>query len=280
MRGRKYKTAFIDEAGQALEPACWIPLLRTGRAIFAGDHFQLPPTIKSTDAAKGGLAITLFEKGISKHPSQAIMLEVQYRMHEAIMKFSSHFFYGDQLIAHESVKSQLLSSHQQPIEFVDTAGCGYGEGQDPETLSRFNEEEAHLLIRLTEKLVEELGLQEWLHQGITMGIITPYRAQVDHLHKLAESSPLLEPLHKLVTINTVDAFQGQERDVIAISFVRSNEKSEVGFLGDIRRTNVAMTRAKKKLIMVGDSATLGSNPFYNELIEYVQHGGFYRSAFE
>lgn len=280
LRGRKYTSAFIDEAGQALEPACWIPLLRCERVIFAGDHQQLPPTIKSNEAARAGLAVTLFEKGILKHPSRSKMLEVQYRMHEAIMRFPSRYFYDNKLLAHDSVKAALLRPHQSPIEFIDTAGCGYMETQDPETLSRFNEEEAHLLIRLTEKLIEEIGPELWLQEGITMGIITPYRSQVDLLHKLAEQSALLEPLHKLVTINTVDAFQGQERDVIAISFVRSDEKSEVGFLSDIRRTNVAMTRARKKLIMVGDSATLGAHPFYLELLDYVQKGDYYRSAFE
>lgn len=280
IRGRKFKTVFIDEAAQSLEPACWIPILKSQRAILAGDHCQLPPTIKSNEAAKDGLALTLFEKGISKHPEMATMLQVQYRMHEAIMKFSSRYFYKDELVAHASVKTGLLRPNQLPIEFIDTAGCGYSEQQDPETLSRFNSEEAHLLIQQVEKLVAEIGIEEWLEQEISMGVITPYRAQVDQLHKLAESSSLLEPLHKLVTINTVDAFQGQERDVIAISFVRSNEKAEVGFLGDIRRTNVAMTRARKKLIMIGDSATLGSHPFYIELLEYVQELEFYRSAFE
>jgi len=280
LRGRKYKTAFIDEAGQALEPACWIPVLRTQRIIFAGDHHQLPPTIKSNEAAKAGLAKTLFEKGIEKHGHRASMLQVQYRMNENIMKFSSRQFYKNELIAHDSVKHELLRPHQLPVEFIDTAGCGYTESQDPETLSRFNEEEAQLLLQLVEALIEEIGVEQWLEENITMGIITPYRSQVDHFHKLAESSALLEPLHKLITINTVDAFQGQERDVIAISFVRSNEKGEVGFLNDIRRTNVAMTRAKKKLIMVGDSATLGSHPFYLELLNFVQEEGFYKSAFE
>ncbi|MBK8291954.1 MAG: AAA family ATPase [Flammeovirgaceae bacterium] len=280
MRGRKFKTVFIDEAAQSLEPACWIPMLKSQRVILAGDHWQLPPTIKSIAAASAGLSKTLFEKGILKHPEKANMLQVQYRMHDAIMKFSSRYFYKDNLVAHTSVKSALLRSDQQPIEYIDTAGCGYTEQQDPETLSRYNLEEANLLIHLVEKLVEEIGMEEWLQQEISMGIITPYRAQVDHLHKLADASPVLEPLHKLITINTVDAFQGQERDVIAISFVRSNEKAEVGFLGDIRRTNVAMTRARKKLIMIGDSATLGSHPFYVELLEYVQGLEFYRSAFE
>ncbi|MDZ4714718.1 MAG: AAA domain-containing protein [Cytophagales bacterium] len=280
LRGRKYKTAFIDEAGQALEPASWIPILRTQRVIFAGDHHQLPPTIKSNEAARAGLSVTLFEKGIASHAAKASMLRVQYRMHASIMNFSSRYFYKNELVAHDSVKAALLHPYQQPLEFIDTAGCGYSESQDPETLSRYNEEEAQLLIHVVEKLIEEIGLEEWLHQGFTMGIITPYRSQVDLLHKNAEASTLLEPLHKLVTINTVDAFQGQERDVIAISFVRSNDKAEVGFLGDIRRTNVAMTRARKKLIMVGDSATLAAHPFYMELLEYVQGENFYRSAFQ
>lgn len=280
LRGRKYKTVFIDEAAQALEPACWIPLLRAHRVIFAGDHQQLPPTIKSIEASRQGLATTLFEKGIDHQPNMTSMLEVQYRMHENIMKFSSAYFYNDKLIAHDSVKSTLLRPNQLPVEFIDTAGCGYTEEQDPETLSRVNKEEAELLIYLTESLITEIGSNTWIEEQITLGIITPYSAQVDYLHKLAEASEVLEPLAKLVTINTVDAFQGQERDVIAISFVRSNDTSEVGFLGDIRRTNVAMTRARKKLIMVGDSATLGSHDFYLDLIDYVQKEGFYKSAFE
>jgi ATP-dependent RNA/DNA helicase IGHMBP2 len=280
LRGKKYQTVFIDEAAQALEPACWIPILRSARVIFAGDHQQLPPTIKSNEAAKSGLAVTLFEKGIQRHPHMSAMLQIQYRMHENIMKFSSSYFYKNELVAHESVRSHLLGADQLPVEFIDTAGCGYTEEQDMETLSRFNHEEAQLLLQVVEKLVETIGTENWLQQQFTLGIITPYRAQVDLLTKLADASPTLEPIQTLITINTVDAFQGQERDVIAISFVRSNENGEVGFLGDIRRTNVAMTRAKKKLIMMGDSATLGSNPFYLGLLDYVQTEGFYKSAFE
>ena len=280
LRGKKFKTVFIDEAAQALEPACWIPILKSERVILAGDHCQLPPTIKSLEAARSGLSKTLFEKGLEKHPDHTSMLKVQYRMHRHIMQFSSHYFYDGELVAHDSVKNELLRPHQSPVEFVDTAGCGYNEAQDPESLSRFNLEEAQLLIRLTENLVEDVGMEAWIQQNLTMGIITPYRAQVDCLHKLAESSTVLEPLHKLITINTVDAFQGQERDVIVISFVRSNNTGEVGFLSDIRRTNVAMTRARKKLIIIGDSATLGSHPFYVELLEYVQKEGFYKSVYE
>lgn len=280
LRGKKFKTVFIDEAAQALEPACWIPLLRSERVVFAGDHQQLPPTIKSIEAAREGLAVTLFEKGISKQPHCAAMLEVQYRMHEDIMRFSSSYFYDNKLVAHESVKKNLLRPDQLPVEFIDTAGCGYNEAQDAETLSRYNEEEADLLIRQVETLVQEIGIDEWLSENLSLGIITPYRAQVEHLQKRADASSVLEPLQSLITINSVDAFQGQERDVIAISFVRSNDKGEVGFLGDIRRTNVAMTRARKKLIMIGDSATLGSHPFYLELLDYVQRESFYKSAFE
>lgn len=280
LRGKKFKTVFIDEAGQALEPACWIPLLRAERVVFAGDHQQLPPTIKSIDAARRGLSRTLFEKGMERHPDQVSMLQVQYRMHEKIMKFPSDYFYDGKLVAHETVRSRLLRPDHAPIEFIDTAGCGYDEKQDPETLSRMNAGEADLLIRHVERLVGDIGGGIWLEEQISMGIITPYSAQVDQLRKLAEASEVLEPLHRLVAINTVDAFQGQERDVIAISFVRSNEKGEVGFLADIRRTNVAMTRARKKLIMIGDSATLSAHPFYLALIEYVQKEGFYRSAFE
>jgi hypothetical protein len=280
LRGRKYITAFIDEAAQALEPATWIPLLRCNRVILAGDHQQLPPTIKSNDAAKRGLARTLFEKAIENHPAAASMLTVQYRMHEDIMRFSSDYFYKGALVADQSVRSGLLALNQPPVEYIDTAGIGYAEKQDAETLSRFNEEEAQLLVKRLELLVEDVGVENWLQQRFSLGIITPYRAQVDVLVKLAGNSAVLALLPGLITINTVDAFQGQERDVIGISFVRSNEKSEVGFLGDIRRTNVAMTRARKKLIMIGDSATLGAHEFYLALIEFVQERGYYKSAFE
>ena len=196
------------------------------------------------------------------------------------MRFSSRYFYNDGLIAHPSVRSELLKDDQPPVEFIDTAGCGYNETQDPETLSRYNKEEAQLTLQMVERLIEAIGTDVWLDQRITLGIITPYSAQVDKLQKLAEGSAILEPLHRLITINTVDAFQGQERDVIAISFVRSNDRGEVGFLSDIRRTNVAMTRARKKLILVGDTATLGAHPFYLELVDFVQQEGFYKSAFE
>lgn len=277
LRGKRYKSVFIDEAAQALEPACWIPILRAGRVIFAGDHNQLPPTVKSVEAGKNGLAQTLFEKCIERQPKTAAMLQVQYRMHEDIMRFSSKIFYHNELIAHDSVRTRTLAENCIPFEFIDTAGCGFTEAQDPETLSRYNDEEGQLLIRQIEKLVSAFGTENWT---FTFGIITPYSAQVERLQKLREASEILAPIQSLINVNTVDAFQGQERDVIAISLVRSNEKGEVGFLGDIRRINVAMTRAKMKLIMVGDSATLGTHSFYLELLDYVQQKGFYKSAWE
>lgn len=276
LRGKRYKSVFIDEAAQVLEPACWIPILRAERVILAGDHQQLPPTIKSVEAAREGLAKTLFEKCIDSHPRSASMLQIQYRMNENIMQFSSDYFYDGGLIADESVKHHTIDS-LSPIDFIDTAGCGYNETQDPETLSRYNEEEAQVLIRQLEKLIQDVGVEGW---SFTMGVITPYSAQVERLTKLAEGSEVLSAIRSFITINTVDAFQGQERDIIAISFVRSNDKGEIGFLGDIRRTNVAMTRAKKKLIMIGDSATLGTHEFYTALLEYVQQKGFYRSVWE
>ncbi len=279
LRDRRYQTVFIDEAAQSLEPACWIPICRAERVIFAGDHCQLPPTIKSREAATAGLAKTLFEKCIERHPEAASMLQVQYRMHEDIMSFPSSFFYGNKLVAHDTVKFHRIA-HQPPIQFIDTAGCGYFEKQDAETLSRYNEEEARLLITLIESFIDTVGLEAWITNGYTIGVITPYSAQVDVLHKFAEQSTALSEIANSISINTVDAFQGQERDVIAISFVRSNEQGEIGFLNDIRRTNVAMTRARKKLIMVGDSGTLSANDFYDKLVAYVQEKAYYISAFE
>jgi ATP-dependent RNA/DNA helicase IGHMBP2 len=277
LRGKRYKTVFIDEAAQALEPACWIPILRADRVVLAGDHHQLPPTVKSYEAGKAGLSKTLFEKCIQRHPQTAVMLQTQYRMHEDIMRFSAQYFYENKLVAHPSVSTSLLETDIAPFDFIDTAGAGFTEAQDPETLSRYNDEEAQFLIRQVEKLILHIGVDNW---NFSIGIITPYSAQVERLIKLAEASEELSTLASFITINTVDAFQGQERDVIAISLVRSNEKSEVGFLGDIRRVNVAMTRARKKLIMVGDSATLGAHPFYLDLLDYVQEKGFYKSTYE
>ncbi|MEO0333365.1 MAG: AAA domain-containing protein, partial [Bacteroidota bacterium] len=282
--GFRCDTVFIDEAAQALEAACWIPIQKAQRVIFAGDHYQLPPTIKSIEAARQGLNVTLFEKCIDrqnnlKNPVDSL-LQTQYRMHQTIMQFSSQYFYNNQLKAAEQVKTKTLADNQSPLTFVDTAGCGFTEKVDPETLSTYNEEEAQLLLNHLNSLVEILTPAFFLERKVSIGIITPYKAQVKLLTEQCLSFAHLAAIQSLITIDTVDAFQGREREVIYISLVRSNTKGEIGFLRDIRRTNVAMTRAKKKLVIFGDSATLGNHPFYGQLLEYVQQANAYRSAFE
>ncbi|MGK7391248.1 MAG: AAA domain-containing protein [Candidatus Cyclobacteriaceae bacterium M2_1C_046] len=274
-----FGTVFIDEAAQALEPACWIPIIKAHKVIFAGDHQQLPPTIKSFEAAQQGLSETLFQKSIRRKNVDR-MLKKQYRMNEVIMNFSNHHFYKGELKADESVRTHRLMPEEEPMEFIDTAGCGYAEQQDEETLSRFNTEEADLLLKRMDELLQKLVLHEQIDPLLSIGIISPYKAQVTYLKKHAEDYKWLSEHKEKITINTVDAFQGQERDIISISLVRSNEAGEIGFLGDERRMNVAMTRARKKLIMVGDSATLGYNSFYSELLDYVNEVNAYKSAYE
>ena len=284
LRGFRFETVFIDEAAQALEAASWIPVLKADRVILAGDHFQLPPTVKSYDAARQGLSETLFEKCIQRHqkrdsPSVDSLLQVQYRMNERIMRFSGRYFYQDALVAHVSVRDATLAD-QPPVTWLDTAGCGFVEQKEAETLSTYNAEEAQMLLKHFLNTVEAVGVDHLLDQQITFGVIAPYKAQVRVLNELFAEAEALQPLQDLLTIDTVDAFQGREREVIYISLVRSNVKGEIGFLGDIRRTNVALTRAKKMLVVVGDSATLGSHPFYGELLDYINEIDAYRSAFE
>jgi ATP-dependent RNA/DNA helicase IGHMBP2 len=279
LRGKKFETAFIDEAGQALEPACWIPILKAERIIFAGDHSQLPPTIKSFEASKEGLNNTLFEKCIERNKVD-VMLEVQYRMHEDIMNFSGKMFYKGKLKAHDSVRSALLQEDDAPVQFIDTAGCGYSEEVDPESKSIFNAEEASLLLMLLEEQIKKLGIEKILNEELRIGVISPYKLQVKYLKDLFEANELFAQVGNQISINTIDAFQGQERDMIYISMVRSNDRNEIGFLSDTRRMNVAMTRAKKKLVMVGDSATLGSHPFYQQFLDYINSINAYRSAYE
>ena len=284
LKGYRFETVFIDEAAQALEAASWIPVLKADRVILAGDHFQLPPTVKSYEAARQGLSETLFEKCIQRHqkkdfPSVDSLLQVQYRMNERIMRFSGRYFYQDALVAHESARDATLTE-QPPVTWLDTAGCGFAEEKETETLSTFNAEEAQLLLKHFLSVVEEVGPDYLLENQITFGVIAPYKAQVRVLTELFAEAEALQPLQELLTIDTVDAFQGRERDVIYLSLVRSNAKGEIGFLGDIRRTNVALTRAKKMLVVVGDSATLGSHPFYGKLLDYINEIDAYRSAFE
>jgi ATP-dependent RNA/DNA helicase IGHMBP2 len=279
LKGRVFKTVFIDEAGQALEPACWIPILKAEKVVFAGDHFQLPPTVKSLEAAKGGLSQTLFEKSINRNKADK-MLKTQYRMNQTIMGFSAQQFYQNQLLAHESVKHHLLFDQDQPMEFIDTAGCGFSEQVEQESRSSFNKEEANLLIGHLKGLIHTLGLSKIVEEDFKIGVISPYKAQVAYLEESLSAEEFYPQLASQITINTIDAFQGQERDIIYISLVRSNDIGEIGFLADIRRMNVAMTRARKKLVMVGDSATLASHKFYDQLLDYVHAVNAYRSAYE
>lgn len=288
IRHLTYDTVFIDEAAQALEPACWIPITRANRVVLAGDHCQLPPTVKSMEAEKGGLTETLFEKCIQRQPNVAIMLRTQYRMHENIMQFSNQQFYSGQLIADQSVvKTDLHSFNpifppELAVEFIDTAGCGYNEKSFAEGSSTANPEEADLLLRHLQHLLKDYDSASLDAVPLKIGIISPYRAQINYLKDEVEHNGQLHDLQtkRLLSIGTVDSFQGQERDIIYISMVRSNDVGEIGFLADIRRMNVAMTRARKKLVVVGDSATLTQHPFYQEFVSFTESINAYRSAWE
>ncbi len=283
MRDKHFTTVFIDEAAQALEPMCWIPISRSNRVIFAGDHFQLPPTVKSKVAEAQGLKETLFERCV-KIENVAVMLNTQYRMHENIMNFSNKKFYEGNLKADISVKETLLDTQDlllnTAVEFIDTAGCGYSEIVNPESLSIANPEEAQLLIKHLKMLLTQYDLCKDSSKRISIGIISPYKEQVQYLTaKIAEDEEL-EKYKSQIAIKTVDGFQGQERDIIYISMVRSNDLREIGFLNDIRRMNVALTRAKKKLVVIGDSATIGNHSFYKEFLDYTESIGAYKSAWE
>ena len=288
IRHLTFETVFIDEAAQALEPGCWIPIAKGKRVILAGDHHQLPPTVKSEKAAREGLRETLFEKCIKRQPATARMLTVQYRMHEQIMRFSSEQFYDGQLEPHHSVRHAGLEAYDLrfapdlPVEFLDTAGFGFLEITIPESRSTANPEEADLLLKRLAQLLKPYDQAEHEQDLLTIGVIAPYRAQINYLKDAIEENDDLNGLlqHRMLSVGTVDSFQGQERDIIAISLTRSNHHGEIGFLSDIRRMNVGMTRARRKLLLVGDSSTLSSNPFFMELLAYVKRIGGYRTAWE
>ncbi|MGZ4055494.1 MAG: AAA domain-containing protein [Bacteroidia bacterium] len=292
MRDKQFSTVFIDEAAQALEPMCWIPISRSNRVIFAGDHFQLPPTVKSKKAEAEGLKETLFERCMHIE-NVSVMLNTQYRMHQHIMNFSNQKFYGENLKADASVKDTVLSFDanenllNSPLDFIDTAGCGYSEIMNPESLSIANPEEGQLLIKHLKLLLEQysqspasLKAAERSNKKITIGIISPYKEQVQYLTNQIGADEELQNYKSQIAVKTVDGFQGQERDIIYISLVRSNDQKEIGFLNDIRRMNVALTRAKKKLVVIGDSATLANHPFYKNFLDYADSIGSYRSAYE
>lgn len=271
---RKFRTLFIDEAAQALEPATWIPITKASKVVFAGDPFQLPPTVKSPAAKKGGLDVTLIEKLITKWP-EVNLLKVQYRMHAAIMQFSNQQFYGGQLQAAESVKDHRLSyGQEQALTYIDTVGCGFEEKVHPEYKSRYNPDEFQILCEHLYQLVEPYQAD----YTPSIGIISPYREQVEYITEAIKQDPILAD--RPISVNTIDGFQGQEREIIYISLVRSNAKSQIGFLSDTRRMNVAMTRAKKLLVVIGDSGTIGGNSFYEQFLNYVEEAGAYRTAWE
>lgn len=278
VRHLKYETVVIDEAGQALEPACWIPILKAQKVVMAGDHCQLPPTIKSVEAAQGGLNNTLLEKCVALHPEAVVLLEEQYRMHEAIMGFSSKEFYGNRLQAHPSVAHRLLFPGDQPLLFIDTAGCGFEEKWEGTSIS--NPEEASLLVKHLNSLVNQLQSFYKASELPNIGVISPYKHQVEVLKEQVATTPELQQLGTTVAVNTIDSFQGQERDIIYISMTRSNAENVIGFLSEIRRMNVALTRARKKLVVIGDSATLSQFSFYADLINYAQEQHAYQSAWE
>jgi len=276
VKNLRYQTAVIDEAGQALEPACWIPILKAQRVILAGDHCQLPPTVKSAEAA--ALNITLLEKNVVLHPEAVTLLDEQYRMNTRIMGYSSEVFYESRLKAHASVAGHTLFEGDKPLAFIDTAGCGYDE--QPEGTGLVNPEEAAFLIKHATHTAEELEARSGALHFPSMAIISPYRNQVHLLQQLLEHSAVLRRHSDRISVNTIDSFQGQERDIVYIGMTRSNTDNKIGFLSDIRRMNVAMTRARKKLVVIGDSATLSRLPFYGGFITYAEQHEAYQSAWE
>ncbi|WP_342647703.1 AAA domain-containing protein [Mucilaginibacter sp. CSA2-8R] len=278
IRDTKFRTVFIDEAGQALEPACWIPILKAQKVILAGDHMQLPPTIKSTEAARQGLSTTLLEKCAKLYPGAVTLLETQYRMNNVIMGFSSQEFYEGRLKAHATVANQLLFDDDQPLCFIDTAGCGFNE--QAEGTSTANPDEAAFVFKHLSLLIKQINAAQPAANFPTIAVISPYKEQIRLLQEQLLNHPELAKYQNHIAVNTIDSFQGQERDVVYLSMTRSNTESEIGFLADTRRMNVAMTRARKKLVVIGDSATLGSFPFYADFITYAEQNGGYQSAWD
>lgn len=273
LRGFKFDYCIIDEAAQALQGACWIPMIKARKVILAGDHCQLPPTVKSREAVKGGMEKTLLDM-VRASGLPMSLLDTQYRMNSTIMGFSNQWFYQNQLKAAAAVKNHRLKvdlDNRSTLEFIDTAGCGFSERRKSKSGSFFNKDEYLILREHLDPLLHQL-----YPELPTVGIISPYKAQVQYIADDLEEEKLPFPLE----VATIDSFQGQEKDIIYISLVRSNETQDIGFLKDYRRMNVAMTRARKKLVVIGDSSTLGKDSFYTRLLDYVEANGWYRSAWE
>ncbi|MGV3765112.1 MAG: AAA domain-containing protein [Chitinophagaceae bacterium] len=278
VRHLQYDVAVIDEAGQALEPSCWIPVLKARKLVMAGDHCQLPPTILSEEAAKKGLNQTLMEKNVRLHPEAVVLLEEQYRMHESIMQYASEIFYENKLKANSAVATHTLFDDDEPLLFIDTAGCGFEEKLEGTSTS--NPEEAAFLLRHLSGMVDLLNSRNAKGKFPTVAVISPYREQVRILKDLLQHNPVLAQQAAHISVNTIDGFQGQERDIVYISLTRSNPDNRIGFLSDIRRMNVAMTRARKKLVVIGDSGTLSQFPFYAGFIAHAERKEGYKSAWE
>ena len=282
LEGMKFGTLFIDEAAQALEAACWIPMKRASRVILAGDHCQLPPTVKSIAALRAGLGKTLMERIAENKPEVVTLLKIQYRMNDEIMRFSSDWFYGGKVESAPQIKYRSVLDYDHPITWIDTSdkepADTIEEGEDlnfkeqfvGESFGRINKAEAELTLLTLAEYFTKIGKQRVLNDSIDVGIISPYRAQVQYLKKLIKKYEFFKPYRRLISVNTVDGFQGQERDVILISLVRSNDEGQIGFLKDLRRMNVAMTRARMKLIILGNKETMTQHPFYKKLWEYVE----------
>ena len=268
--GMKFGTLFIDEAAQAMEAACWIPIRRASRVIFAGDHCQLPPTVKCYEALKGGLGVTLMERIANMKPEVVTLLRIQYRMNEDIMRFSSDWFYHNMMVAAPEVQNRSILDLDLPMTWIDTSVYEGHEEFVGESFGRVNKTEAELTLLSLQAYYELIGKQRILDERLDVGIISPYRAQVQHLRQLIRKREFFKPFRTLISVNTVDGFQGQERDIIVISLVRANDEGQIGFLRDLRRMNVAMTRARMKLIILGDRPTLTRHPFYRKLWEYIE----------
>lgn len=273
MMNRHFTTLFIDEAAQALEAACWIAIGKADRVILAGDHHQLPPTVKCVEAERGGLSHTLMWKIATSKPETVSLLRVQYRMHEDIMRFSSHWFYHDELESAPEVGQRGILRLDTPVVWYDTSNLDFAEETPSESMSRVNRQEAELLVGQLRAYIERIGKERVLEERIDFGLISPYKEQVRCMRGLIKRDASLRPLRGLITVHTVDGFQGQERDVILISLVRANDEGRIGFLNDLRRMNVAITRARMKLIIVGDASTLTRHAFYKALYDYIEKHG-------
>ncbi len=271
--GMKFGTLFIDEAAQALEAACWIPIRRATRVVLAGDHCQLPPTVKSFAALKAGLGKTLMERIVENKPEVVTLLQVQYRMNEQIMRFSSNYFYDGKVESAPQIKHRGILDYDTPMVWVDTSEMDCKEEFIGESFGRVNKTEAELTLDQLEQYFTKIGKQRILEERIDVGVISPYRAQVQYLRRLIYKREFFKPYRQLITVNTVDGFQGQERDVILISLVRANDEGQIGFLRDLRRMNVAITRARMKLIILGDAKTMTRHPFYKQLFKYIHKTG-------